>query len=76
MDFQGAVARTDHLGVQLGPAAFQDEEILVRTLGHERIHVRQYRDGRVTSITGPRLRMRRTQPRTTSSRCGGAAADD
>jgi hypothetical protein len=26
LDFQGAVARTDSLGVQLGPAAFQDEK--------------------------------------------------
>ncbi|MET0419444.1 MAG: hypothetical protein ABW022_25805 [Actinoplanes sp.] len=53
LDFQGAVARTDDLGVQLGPAAFQDEETLVRTLGHESVHVRQYQDGRVTSSTGP-----------------------
>lgn len=53
LDFQGAVARTDDLGVQLGPAAFQDEETLVRTLGHESVHVRQYEDGRVTTSTGP-----------------------
>lgn len=53
LDFQGAVARTDALGVQLGPAAFQDEETLVRTLAHERIHVEQYRQGRVDSNTGP-----------------------
>jgi hypothetical protein len=53
LDFQGAVARTDDIGVQLGPAAFQDEETLVRTLGHESIHVRQYQDGRVSSLTGP-----------------------
>lgn len=53
LDFQGAVARTDSFGVQLGPAAFQDEETLIRTLGHESIHARQYRDGRVTTATGP-----------------------
>jgi hypothetical protein len=53
LDFQRAVARTDADGVQLGPAAFQDEETLVRTLGHESVHVRQYRDGRVSTITGP-----------------------
>lgn len=53
LDYQGAVARTDHLGVQLGPAAFQDEETLVRTLGHESVHVEQYAQGRVTSMTGP-----------------------
>jgi hypothetical protein len=53
LDYQGAVARTDDLGVQLGPAAFQDEETLVRTLGHESVHVRQYEDGRVTTSTGP-----------------------
>ncbi|MFC7532247.1 WXG100 family type VII secretion target [Actinoplanes sp. GCM10030250] len=53
LDFQGAVARTDPLGVQLGPAAFQDEETLVRTLGHESVHVRQHEDGRVTTLTGP-----------------------
>jgi hypothetical protein len=53
LDFQGAVARTDAYGVQLGPAAFQDEETLVRTLGHESVHVRQYQDGRVTTTTGP-----------------------
>jgi uncharacterized protein YukE len=53
LDYQGAVARTDDLGVQLGPAAFQDEETLVRTLGHESVHVRQYEAGRVTSMTGP-----------------------
>lgn len=46
LDFQGAVARTDDLGVQLGPAAFQDAETLVRTLGHESIHVDQIRQGR------------------------------
>jgi hypothetical protein len=53
LDYQGAVARTDDLGVQLGPAAFQDEETLVRTLGHESVHVKQYADGRVTTLTGP-----------------------
>ncbi|MEV6301415.1 hypothetical protein AB0M02_18540 [Actinoplanes sp. NPDC051861] len=53
LDFQGAVARTDSFGVQLGPAAFQDEETLVRTLGHESVHVRQHEDGRVTTMTGP-----------------------
>jgi hypothetical protein len=45
------VARTDDLGVQLGPAAFQDEETLVRTLGHESVHVRQYEDGVVSTGT-------------------------
>ncbi|BCJ56130.1 hypothetical protein Asp14428_76050 [Actinoplanes sp. NBRC 14428] len=53
LDFQQAVARTDAEGVQLGPAAFQDEETLVRTLGHESVHVRQYEQGRVTTTTGP-----------------------
>jgi hypothetical protein len=53
LDFQGAVARTDSFGVQLGPAAFQDEETLIRTLGHESVHVRQHQDGRVTTVTGP-----------------------
>ncbi|GAA2909617.1 hypothetical protein Acy02nite_25100 [Actinoplanes cyaneus] len=53
LDFQGAVARTDSLGIQLGPAAFQDEETLVRTLGHESVHVRQHEDGRITTMTGP-----------------------
>ncbi|MEV0272792.1 hypothetical protein AB0H43_28770 [Hamadaea sp. NPDC050747] len=53
LDYQGAVARTDDMGVQLGPAAFQDEETLVRTLGHESVHVKQYEDGRVSSMTGP-----------------------
>ncbi|MCU7722221.1 hypothetical protein ODJ79_00680 [Actinoplanes sp. KI2] len=47
------LARTDSFGVQLGPAAFQDEETLVRTLGHESVHVVQYQHGRVTSVTGP-----------------------
>ncbi|WP_211193320.1 hypothetical protein [Actinoplanes sp. TBRC 11911] len=53
LDFQGAVARTDAFGVQLGPAAFQDEETLVRTLGHESVHVRQHEEGRITTVTGP-----------------------
>lgn len=54
LDYMGAVARTDQQGVQLGPAAFQDEETLVRTLGHESVHVQQYREGRVTdSLTEP-----------------------
>ncbi len=51
LDFQKAIARTDPLGVQLGPAAFQSEEILVRTLGHESIHVQQYLEGSVSSVT-------------------------
>jgi hypothetical protein len=53
LDFQGAVARTDSFGVQLGPAAFQDEETLIRTLGHESVHVLQHQEGRVTTVTGP-----------------------
>lgn len=53
LDFQGAVARTDSFGVQLGPAAFQDEETLIRTLGHESVHIHQHQDGRVTTVTGP-----------------------
>jgi uncharacterized protein YukE len=53
LDFQGAVARTDSMGVQLGPAAFQDEETLIRTLGHESVHVRQHQEGRVTTVTAP-----------------------
>ncbi len=51
LDFQDAIARTDDLGVQLGPAAFQDEETLVRTLAHEAVHVRQYADGTISSRT-------------------------
>ncbi|ASW55091.1 hypothetical protein CIK06_14225 [Plantactinospora sp. KBS50] len=31
----------------------QPGETLVRTLGHEGVHIRQYEDGRVTSATGP-----------------------
>ncbi|MEU8243573.1 hypothetical protein AB0C07_35420 [Actinoplanes missouriensis] len=53
LDYWKAVARTDAAGVQLGPAAFQDEDTLVRTLGHESVHVRQYAEGRVESTTGP-----------------------
>lgn len=53
LDHWRAVARTDAMGVQLGPAAFQDEETLVRTLGHESVHVRQYAEGRVDSRSGP-----------------------
>ena len=53
LDFQGAVARTDSMGVQLGPASFQDEETLIRTLGHESVHVHQHQDGRITTETGP-----------------------
>ena len=53
LDYWGAVARTDPAGVQLGPAAFQDEETLVRTLGHESVHVRQLQEGRGSSVTGP-----------------------
>ncbi|MGY2063456.1 hypothetical protein ACW9HQ_51900, partial [Nocardia gipuzkoensis] len=53
LDMQGAIARTDDLGVQLGPGAFQDPETLVRTLGHESVHVRQYLEGRVSSLNGP-----------------------
>lgn len=41
------------MGVQLGPAAFQSEETLVRTLGHESVHVQQYADCQVSSLTGP-----------------------
>ena len=53
LDYWGAVARTDPDGVQLGPAAFQDEETLVRTLGHESVHVRQLQEGRGSTVTGP-----------------------
>jgi hypothetical protein len=53
LDFQGAVGRTDSLGVQLGPAAFQDEETLVRTLGHESVHVRQHQEAQISTLTGP-----------------------
>ncbi|GAA1600432.1 hypothetical protein GCM10009764_25380 [Nocardia ninae] len=51
LDFQGAIARTDSLGVQLGPASFQDAETLVRTLAHENVHVRQYAEGQINSMT-------------------------
>nr|WP_240942296.1 hypothetical protein [Planosporangium thailandense] len=53
LDFQNAIARTDVDGIQLGPASFQDEETLVRTLGHESVHARQYADGRISTVTGP-----------------------
>ncbi len=43
LDVQGAIARTDELGIQLHPNAFADEETLVRTLAHERTHVYQIR---------------------------------
>jgi len=46
LDYMGASARTDDLGVQLAPAAFQDSETLVRNLGHESIHVGQIQSGR------------------------------
>ncbi|HEX6684218.1 MAG TPA: pre-toxin TG domain-containing protein [Candidatus Limnocylindrales bacterium] len=46
LDYMGASARTDELGVQLAPAAFQDAETLVRNLGHESIHVGQIQSGR------------------------------
>lgn len=51
LDYVGAMARTDALGIQLGPAAFVDEETLVRALAHERVHVTQYREGRVDTDT-------------------------
>jgi hypothetical protein len=51
LDMQGAIARTDDLGIQLGPAAFQDPETLVRTLAHEAVHVKQYQDGAISSAT-------------------------
>lgn len=41
LDAQGALARTDDLGIQLHPDAFADEETLLRTLAHERTHVHQ-----------------------------------
>jgi hypothetical protein len=53
LDHMGATARTDDLGVQLGPASFHSEELLVRTLGHEAVHVRQYQEGRINSNTEP-----------------------
>ncbi|MEV4758011.1 hypothetical protein AB0J86_23245 [Micromonospora sp. NPDC049559] len=53
LDFAQAAARTDDKGIQLGPAAFQDEETLVRTIAHERVHVDQYREGRISTLTGP-----------------------
>lgn len=51
LDLVEAMARTDAVGIQLGPAAFVDEETLVRTLAHERVHVTQYQQGRVDSDT-------------------------
>jgi hypothetical protein len=41
LDLQGAIARTDELGIQLHPNAFANEETLVKTLAHERTHVYQ-----------------------------------
>lgn len=41
LDMQGAVARTDDLGIRLHPGAFADEDTLLRTLAHERTHVYQ-----------------------------------
>ncbi|WP_245714188.1 WXG100-like domain-containing protein [Nocardia vaccinii] len=51
LDMQGAIARTDDMGIQLGPAAFQDPETLVRTLAHEAVHVKQYQQGAISSAT-------------------------
>ncbi|WP_280395050.1 hypothetical protein [Nocardia brasiliensis] len=51
LDFQGAIARTDALGVHLGPAAFRDVQALVRTLAQENVHVRQYAEGWINSVT-------------------------
>ena len=44
LDSQGAMARADDLGIQLGPAAFADKETLIRALAHERTHVDQFKN--------------------------------
>lgn len=41
LDSMGGAAFTSDGTIYLGPASFQDEETLVRTLGHERMHVWQ-----------------------------------
>ncbi|MFC8047863.1 DUF4157 domain-containing protein [Nocardia sp. NPDC057353] len=46
-DAMEASASTHENSINLGPSAFADEESLVRNLIHERVHVEQYRDGRV-----------------------------
>jgi len=48
-DYAQASASTIGDDILLTPAAFADEEALVRNLVHERVHVEQYRDGRVNS---------------------------
>jgi hypothetical protein len=53
-DFMGGSASTGvgpdgRVNINLAPAAFADEEALMRNLVHERVHVDQYRDGRVGS---------------------------
>jgi hypothetical protein len=49
LDSQGAIAVTpSEMGgseIHLGPAAFTDEEMLARTVGHEWVHVLQLRKG-------------------------------
>jgi hypothetical protein len=50
-DFMGGSASTGlgpdgRINVNLAPAAFADEESLMRNLVHERVHVDQHRDGR------------------------------
>jgi hypothetical protein len=51
-DFMGGSTSTGvdpdgRININLAPAAFTDEEALMRNLVHERVHVDQYREGRV-----------------------------
>ncbi|WP_238845984.1 eCIS core domain-containing protein [Nocardia terpenica] len=48
-DMMQASASTAPEHIALAPAAFVDEETLMRNLVHERVHIDQYRDGRVGS---------------------------
>ncbi|WP_410789207.1 hypothetical protein [Kribbella sp. C-35] len=41
--------------VELGPASFADRKTLAATLAHERTHVDQFRDGRVTGANTPEM---------------------
>ncbi|WP_067712048.1 hypothetical protein [Nocardia yamanashiensis] len=46
-DYQQASASTQSGSINFAPATFADEESLVRNIIHERVHIDQYREGRV-----------------------------
>lgn len=48
-DYMGASASTAPGHIALAPGAFVDEETLMRNLVHERVHIDQYAQGRVSS---------------------------